>query len=135
MRAGSDEENQFSCFLADSALDVLLAGRLLIHTGWKLLQHPLYGNYRPHQQPYRSLILEHNPAAIQADGGLSRIIPDDWSLHLIEEAINVYQSVAMIVPSDAPPSLREDCALLDLELMRLPLTQAGWPEEALGPRA
>ena len=112
-----------------------MAGRQLIHTGWKMIQHPLYGNYRPHQQPYRSLILQYNPAAIQADGGLSRIIPDDWSLHLIEEAINVYQSVAMIVPEETPLSLREDCALLDFELMRLPLTQAGWPEECLGPRA
>lgn len=47
------------------------------------------------------------------------------SLHLIEEALLVYNSVSGLVPEAAPEVLRRDCAVIDLELMRLPFEQAG----------
>ena len=110
-----------------------MAARDLIHVGWKLLGHPLYGNFRPHQQPYRSLLLKHDSAGLSAPDGLERFAPDEYSLHLIEEAINVYQSVPGLSPSQAPAVFLEDCALLDYELMRLPLEQAGWPKAGSRP--
>ncbi len=105
-----------------SALFVLLAARDLVHLGFKLLGHPLYGNYRPHQQPYRTLLLESQPPDANGIG-----VVDEYSLHLAEEAINVYQSVRGITPDDAPQVFLEDCSFLDYELMRLTLEQAGWP--------
>ncbi len=116
-------------------MSVLTAARELIHSGWRLLGHPLYGNYRPHQQPYRTLLLKFDPAGRQTRDGIERLVPDEYSLHLIEEAINVYQSVPGLSPDQAPPAFLKDCALLDYELMRLPLEQAGWPSGNLGPGA
>ncbi|MFR5879342.1 MAG: GrdX family protein [Cloacibacillus evryensis] len=70
-------------YLDGGALDVLYAGRDLIHLGWELLANPLYGNFKPNQQPYRSLILK-------------RIVPGrryrPQSLDLIENAIRVFES-------------------------------------------
>ena len=43
--------------LEGSPFDVLMGGRDLIHQGWRLLNHPLYGNFRPGQQAMRSLLL------------------------------------------------------------------------------
>lgn len=62
---------------------------------------------------------------------MDRIVPDAMSLHLIEEALTVYRSGPVLDPANAPATLREACALLDLELMRLPLEQAGWPDACL----
>lgn len=44
-------------FLDDDARAVLICARDLAHKGWRLVNHPLYGNFRPHQQPYRSIVL------------------------------------------------------------------------------
>lgn len=108
------------------ALPVLKAARDAIHNGWRLTHHPLYGNYRPNQQPYRSLILEY--PTHKTSGG-QKPDPDLTSLHLIEEAMLVYNNCAVLSPRMAPASLLEACALLDCELMRLPLQQAGlWTE-------
>ncbi|WP_165064623.1 GrdX family protein [Desulfovibrio sp. ZJ200] len=41
----------------DDARAVLIRARDLVHRGWRLANHPLYGNFRPHQQPYRSIVL------------------------------------------------------------------------------
>jgi len=110
-------------------LPVLTAGRDAIHAGWKLLHHPLYGNFRPTQQPYRSLLLTYDrPRSSDGDG---RITTDAVSLHLIEEALTVYRSVPVLTPEKAPAALRDACSFLDLELMRLPLQQAGWPADCL----
>ncbi len=106
------------CVLFDAnAKSVLIAARDYIHKGWRLPHHPLYGNYRPHQQPYRSLILAPPPPEAAE--------PELASLHLIEEALLVYNSNKALTPAEAPASLSDACALLDYELMRLPLEQSG----------
>jgi hypothetical protein len=128
LRANSRKNGQYSSFIFnDSALAVLLAARNLIHNGWKLLGHPLYGNFRPHQQPYRTLLLQFNADAIVKAEGYERIKPDDLSLRLVEEAIAVYRNSVVLIPEQAPLAFRNDCAFLDFELMRLPLDQIGWP--------
>lgn len=136
----TDASCAFAChIIPGSPLGVLYSARDKIHSGWKLLNHPLYGNYRPHQQPYRSLLVSHTPCTETDPDGITRIEPDPMSLHLLEEALGVYHSVPVLSPDAAPPSLREDCAVLDCELMRLPLlqalSQAGLPQDSLGPLA
>lgn len=129
LREQSDTKNgQFICFFSKSSAFVLLqAARDFIHLGWRLLHHPLYGNFRPGQQPYRSLLLTFDGHAIDRQCGFERILPDVASLSLIEEALLVYGSGPVLDLASTPTSLATACALLDYELMRLPLRQAGWP--------
>ncbi len=56
----------------------------MIHQGWKLVASPLYGNFKPAQQPYRTLILSREKK--------DRHIPADrYSLELIESAMNIFR--------------------------------------------
>lgn len=115
-RAGTSQ-NPLCIFFDADARAVVTAARDSVHFGWRLLHHPLYGNYRPYQQPYRSLLLA-SPAVRTAGLDLD-------SLHLIEEALVVYDENRTLAPSEAPASLLDACGLLDCELMRLPLEQSG----------
>ena len=47
-------------YMDASSLDVLKKGRALVHEGWELLASPFYGNFKPNQQPYRTLVLRKN---------------------------------------------------------------------------
>lgn len=101
-----------------SAWDVLVAGRDRIHAGWSLLNHPLYGNFQPGQQPFRSLLLREpdSPEASPAP-------TDATSLHLIEEALGVYRAAPGrgISPDAVPQRLFADASLIDAELLRATL--------------
>lgn len=119
-------------FSSGTALPVLLGARDKIHSGWKLLNHPLYGNFRPHQQPYRSLLLRPRAKAAPDPDKVARTAPDPLSLHLLEQALELYNSVPVLDPAKAPVALRDACAILDCELMRLPLQQAGLAPDLLG---
>lgn len=125
-RSGTSKTPLCIFFDAD-AREVVTAARDGIHNGWRLLHHPLYGNYRPYQQPYRSLILAS--PAVKTTG------LDLDSLHLIEEALVVYTENRTLAPSEAPASLLDACGLLDYELMRLPLEQAGVIPDGYTPAA
>ncbi len=111
-------------FIEPAARNVLQTARDSIHLGYKLTHHPLYGNFRPKHQPYRSILLAI-PTAISS--GVPPV--DTMSLHLIEEALTVYAADKGMLPQDASPKMRHDCARLDFELMRTPLCQAGWSGE------
>lgn len=101
-----------------SALDVLIAARDLAHKGWILANHPLYGNFRPHQQPYRSLVLL--PPDYQSP--LRYDNEPRTPLDLLEEALALYQGPApKCRPEEVPEHYRRDCALIDRELMRATL--------------
>jgi hypothetical protein len=107
-----------------SSWDVLIAVRDAVHRGSRLLTHPLCGNLRPRQQPFRSVLTEENP------GGLV----DLESLSLIEEAVLVYRDCQRhpFLPDDLPDEARQDYAFIDSELMRESLTQYGmWPKAAV----
>lgn len=108
-------------FRAD-ANAVITAARDLIHAEWRLLHHPMYGNYRPNQQPYRSILLE-SPASGAAKAQAPGI--DAVSLHLIEEALLIYEKCPALPLEKAPLSLKKACAQLDCELLLLPLEQCG----------
>ncbi len=56
-------ESKIECvFVEGTYLDVLEKTRDYIHTGHKLLSHPMAGSVKPNQTPYRSIILDSLPA-------------------------------------------------------------------------
>lgn len=100
------------CLLSGDACSVLVAARDRIHKGWRLANHPLYGNFRPYQQPYRSMVL------LPPNGNGT----DPESLHFLEEALQLYQGpVRKIRPDCVPQAMRDDCAMLDSELIKATL--------------
>ena len=116
-------------FINGTSLDVLKSARDLVHLGAKLVTHPLYGNLRPYQQPYRTILvtkkMDGNPPAYGhplLKGGV-----DFESLSLIERAIEVYQTCIerLIKPEDLPELLRDDYAFVDFELMRESFSRFG----------
>ena len=102
-----------------SALDVLMFVRDAVHLGSRLLTHPLCGNLRPYQQPFRSVL-------INKQKNMDSTV-DLESLLMIEEAVLVYRGCgfALPLPANLPDAAREDYALVDAELMRESLTQYG----------
>ncbi|MCL1876032.1 MAG: GrdX family protein [Synergistaceae bacterium] len=98
-------------FIGGTPLDVLKSARDSVHLGAKLLTHPLYGNLRPHQQPYRTILAAKENEAQKCDFE---------SLSFMEKAIEVYESCCdrLILPEDLPELLRRDYAFVDFELMR-----------------
>ena len=97
-------------YLDGGALDVLYAGRDLIHLGWELLDNPLYGNFKPNQQPYRSLILKKDCSR----GGAI----DLQSLDLIENAIRVFESSPKLMrPGELTERIDNDFRYLDFILL------------------
>ncbi len=107
-----------------TSLDVVRIARDTIHRGWVLAHHPLYGNVRPRLQPFRTILLLEPERFV--DG---RPEPDLLSLHLISEAMTVYESEreSLALVDAVPESLARDCAFLDAELMKETLAQAGVP--------
>lgn len=98
-------------FIGGTSLDVLKRARDSVHLGAKLLTHPLYGNLRPHQQPYRTILAAKGNEVKNCD---------IESLSLIERAVEIYQSCIdrLIEPEDMSELLRDDYAFVDFELMR-----------------
>ncbi len=104
-----------------SALDVCVCARDRIHLGAVLLHHPLYGNFQPRHQPFRSLLL-----SVEEGAGL-----DPFSLRLLEEALKIFAKDAPLLPEDVPAIMLRDCSLLDFELMRRTLALAGLLEDGV----
>lgn len=101
-----------SRFIEGTAQDVFVAARDLVHQGWRLLTHPLYGNFRPLQQPFRSVLLQKPslfPAPVDMD-----------SLKLLEEALAFHALPKETSAADAgfASNTLEDLAFLDMELMK-----------------
>ena len=104
-------------FVRGSSLDVLVRVRDGVHRGDRLLTHPLCGNLRPYQQPFRSILIEEHPGDPVDVGSLS----------LIEEAITVYRSCEgrLLLPENLTEESRADYAFIDSELMRESLERYG----------
>ena len=101
-------------YIEGSSLDVLIHVRGLVHSGSKLITHPLCGNLRPNHQPYRSIIIDYVKGSVDFD-----------SLALIEQAISVYESCKLILPCELDESKRADYAYVDAEIMRESISQCG----------
>lgn len=107
-------------FIDGSSMDVLIRVRDMIHEGWELVSHPLYGNLRPYQQPFRSAVLTFE------NSGSNRKI-DEYSLNLIEHALSVYRSCSdrLLLRGVLPEATEMDYAFMDMELLKNTLKQYG----------
>src|SRR6056297_43799 len=102
-------------YIQGSSWDILVRARDQIHLGSELLNHPLYGNFRPYQQPFRSLILKQNVTPdLSNDSQL-----DFYSLELIENALSVYRSCKdrILLPGQLSQEAELDCSYLDYQLI------------------
>lgn len=104
-------------FVEGSSLDVLVSVRSSVHLGARLLTHPLCGNLRPYQQPFRSVLIQEYSGALV----------DLESLSMIEDAVAVYRSCEdrLIRPEHLDEPTRADYAFIDGELMRESLERYG----------
>lgn len=97
-------------FKEGGAVEVLREGRSLAHLGWQLLASPFYGNFKPNQQPYRTLLFrkenkENSPADIQ-------------SLSLMEDAVRLYESARKaMLPGELPENIEKDFRYIDFKLL------------------
>ncbi|WP_179981755.1 GrdX family protein [Desulfovibrio sp. 86] len=97
------------------------AARDQIHQGWRLANHPLYGNFLPRQMPYRSLILS---SCAQPSSEAPALV-DITSLELIEQAQARYDAAAVLAPIRMDSSALRDCAFVDVELLRATIESLG----------
>ena len=104
-------------YVSGNSFDVLVRARDLIHAGWVLLTHPLYGNLRPHQHPYRSVLLERHE-------GTGPVETDGFSVDCIENALSVYSS-GVLEPEGLPEDFLRDFSFVDFELMKESLLRYG----------
>ncbi len=102
-----------------SAISVLNIARDMVHQGWKLVASPLYGNFKPAQQPYRTLILSRRDENTQ-------ISADSYSLELIESAMNIFRECEIKrIPGDMPDQIDSDYKYVDFALMEDTLRECG----------
>ena len=85
--------------------DVLCKVRDLIHKGHRLLTHPLSGSVKPHETPYKSVLVSARPS--QMDLG---------EVSIIENAIITADKFAEKFPN-MPQSVKEDFQLIDCTLI------------------
>jgi hypothetical protein len=91
----------------------------MVHQGWKLVASPLYGNFKPAQQPYRTLILSRRDENTQ-------ISADSYSLELIESAMNIFRECEIKrIPGDMPDQIDSDYKYVDFALMEDTLRECG----------
>lgn len=91
-----------------ASTDVFRVARDLIHAGWKFLNHPQYGNFKPSKQPYRTLALE------ASESDLAPVDMDSFSM--LENALDDRQEP--LVPEACSETTRHDFAVIDAELMK-----------------
>ena len=127
-----------------SSLDVLVTVRDAVHGGAYLLTHPLCGNLRPHQQPFRSVLIKEISDFPEEVRRLAGSVPvghparvDLDSLSMIEEAVLLYRAHEdrLLLPENLPEATREDYAFIDAELMRESLAQYGLLPEGFANKA
>lgn len=99
--------------VGSSAVDVFHRAKRCILRGCRLLNHPLYGNFTPQQQPFRSLLLSCPGLGHEAR-------TDSFSYELIQTALERYGSHIhnLPKPEDYPQNMRADYAYLDRTLMQ-----------------
>lgn len=87
-------------------MGVLKKVRDLVHLNYKILTHPLSGSVKPNETPYKSVMLEEGNTL------------DNNSVILIESAISTMDKFQnMDRTPDWPERVRDDCRVVDLDLM------------------
>ncbi len=106
--------------------DVLMLVRDKIHLGGKLISHPLAGSVKPHETPYRSIIILNNHNELDMD-----------SLDKIEQAIERYQVLCKAnqqhliltnedIDATFPVKQSTDFQFIDLQLIKSCLDSLGF---------
>lgn len=109
----------------DTLYDVLTVARDRIHLGAKIISHPLAGSVKPHETPYRSIILSHSNDEL-----------DFQSLNTLEQAIERYQVLCKNIPDHLTQTSeniveryeekkRNDFQLIDCQLIKSSLSSFG----------
>ncbi|MFC4803986.1 GrdX family protein [Filifactor villosus] len=89
-----------------SYIDILNKVRYKIHSGHRLMTHPLYGSVKPYETMYRTVVLEEGKDL------------DLESLSLIEDAIVVTETfIRNKRMRNWPESVIEDFQVIDLDLI------------------
>ena len=104
-----------------TAHDVLLLARDKVHAGWRILNHPLYGNFRPGHQPFRTMLLQAPQPLATPSASVAAV--DTYSLDLMEQALGVYRACAdrVATPQGVSETLFRDCSRIDQALMQATL--------------
>ncbi|WP_101772709.1 GrdX family protein [Peptostreptococcus faecalis] len=93
-------------FLEEDYIGVLKEARKLIHQGFELLTHPLYGSIKPNETLYRSLVLKEGKEV------------DVMSLNIIEDSIN---TATKFIENKSTPQwtneIKEDFKLIDYDII------------------
>ncbi|ELR66954.1 GrdX protein [Photobacterium marinum] len=108
--------------------DVLMLVRDKVHLGGKLISHPLAGSVKPHETPYRSILILNSQEELDMD-----------SLDKIEQAIERYQILCKTNPkhltltedeinANFPVKQSSDFQYIDLQLIKSCLNSLGFKE-------
>lgn len=88
-------------------IEILEKARDLIHKGYKLLTHPLYGSVKPNETLYRSVVIEETEEF------------DIQSLLLIEEAIVTAEKFKKNkMTPNWTESVKDDFRVIDFDLIK-----------------
>lgn len=94
------------CFIEQDYIGVLEYCRNMIHEGYEILTHPLYGSVKPNETVYRSIVIRKN-------GNL-----DFTSLSLIEEAIETAKKFRKDKKTpEWTESVKDDFKVIDYDLI------------------
>ena len=94
-------------FVEGTAAAVITAVRDFIHTGRRLLTHPLASSVPPKDSPYKSVLIS---------GEASAGPPDFDSLRIIEGAAAVYSKID-VTKINIPQAIAEDFMAIDCEML------------------
>ncbi|MGF1702015.1 GrdX family protein [Photobacterium makurazakiensis] len=105
--------------------DVLNFTRDKVHLGAKLVSHPLAGSVKPHETPYRSIVIFNQQQGLDLE-----------SLNTIEQAIERYQILCAPNPEHLtltaskihrqfPDKQNSDFQFIDLQLIKSSLSALG----------
>ena len=91
----------------DTYREILVRARDLVYIGHRLCNHPLYGSLRPHETPYRTVVLSDRPQT-----------PDEEECLIMSEGITSFDTFPPPDRAKMPRSMLEDYQMIDCSLVR-----------------
>ena len=86
----------------DTYREILVRARDLVYIGHRLCNHPLYGSLRPHETPYRTVVLSDRPQT-----------PDEEECLIMSEAITRIDTFTPPDRAKMPQRILEDYQMID----------------------
>ena len=91
----------------DTYREILVRARDLVYIGHRLCNHPLYGSLRPHETPYRTVVLSDRPQT-----------PDEEECLIMPETITRIDTFTPPDRAKMPQRILEDYQMIDCSLVR-----------------